>query len=171
MHPAFIAASAWSATCSAFGAGLANIAFGCPACSPVLHCPAVSCHCGSHGAAVQTAGCPAVGCGWAAVLTSFGAGFAAALVLLGAFQLWRIQFWAAGGGDAAVQFRVGPAGPGAPGGLAPFPPAPAPPAAGRPWPQAAIAAAARPPLGAALGDLVPLVVAGALEAAVWRPRG
>ena len=164
MHPAFVAASAWSATCSAIGAGLANAVNGCPHCAPVLHCPPVSCHCGSHDG-VGLAGVCAVGFGWQALLVSFGAG-----VLCAGVGLWRLQLavQAPSGSSAGERPFAGPPAAAAPGGGSAFPaPPPVPPFAGR-APARAAPAASRPQLVAPLGDTL---VVGRSDTAVWRPRG
>ena len=144
MFPGLLAATAWTALSSAVGAGLAALALGCPTCAPTVHCPPAVCHCGGGG-----------GFGWASLLTAFAAGVLAALGVL-----WRVQFWAAGGGDAALRFSVGPGQYDAASGAAPV---------GAPLRRAlapAPAPIARRPSAAPGVPAVP-----APEAPVWRPRG
>lgn len=61
MIPSFWIASAWQSLCSAIGASLGAQLVACPACEPVLHCPAVACHCGTSGAASAA---PLASAGW-----------------------------------------------------------------------------------------------------------
>ena len=161
MHPAFFAASAWSATCSAIGASVAHAVAGCPACAPKFTCPAVACHC-TGGPAVS---CAAATFPWSIALAAFPGGFLAALAVA-----WRLRVWAAGGWDVAGRFTLGSSDDGA---LPPTPAAasaPAPSAPSPPLRRIAGAAVAAPPLHS-VGSLVAALGAGAVdELAVWKPR-
>ena len=173
MQSAFAFASLWSAGCSAFGAGVINLLVGCPACAPVVHCPAVAAGC---PACAPVINCPAVACyctsglatpaatcapgvtSWASLLASFVAGALAALV-----AAWRLRLWAVGGWDVAGRFSLGAPGQGDS----------APSVAAAASPRRALAASPPLPSGrsvvAAIAPAVVALVSGDL--AVWRPRG
>ena len=183
MLPPFLAASVWSASCSALGSLAAGWAAGCPACAPVLHCPAVACHCGrstcaapapcptcfcSESAAVAQTPCPATsGSSWSTLAITFVLGLAAGLALA-----WQLRLWAIGGWWTAGEFAVGtqPAAPLA----APrrAPPAARPPVVPAAVPTLASLAAPLPsPLGALAGVLPFGPAQLGSDVAVWKARG
>ena len=168
MHPAFFAASAWSATCSAIGASVAHLVTGCPACA--LTCPAVACHC-TAGPALS---CAAAGFPWSIALAAFLGGFLAALAVA-----WRLRVWAAGGWDVAGRFTLGcsdggavPVASAAAAAPAPgaFLPALAPSAPLPALRRIAGAAAGLPPLPSVGSPLAALGFGAVDELAVWKPR-
>ena len=94
MSIAFALASLWSVVCSTIGGLCASaLAHGCPACSPVLRCPALSCHCGGGldlvGRTAPDTTCSAAGgCPWQLVAASYAAGLVTAALVTLSFRLW-----------------------------------------------------------------------------------
>ena len=189
MLPPFLAASAWSASCSELGSLAAGWAVGCPACAPVLHCPSVACHCGrstcaaqvpcptcfcSESAAVAQTPCSTTsGSSWSTLAITFVLGLAAGLALA-----WQLRLWATGGWWTTGHFTVGsePAEPSPASRRAlPAPQPAAQPALAAPRSAPSLSTAAS---FAAVGWSPALADAAAAVAdipgsdgAVWRPRG
>ena len=173
---AFLAATVWSIICSTIG-GLcaAALSHGCPAWSPVLHCPALSCNCGGGvDVAATVVGvattCPAAsGCQPRQLAAAFVAGVITAAVGLLSIRLWVRGIWAAEGGLAlgtpgAVGGALAACGAAAAAGVA----RKAPPAlAALPAPPVRRALAA----GFALGSPPASPAVGSQDdGAVWRPK-
>lgn len=103
MIPSFWIGSAWHSLCSAIGAGVGAQLVACPSCEPVLHCPAVACHCGG----VTTGPSPlSAAAGWSG---SFVAGAFVAGIFFGLVLTWQLRVWAQG--EWASAGRVGLAQP------------------------------------------------------------
>ncbi len=169
----FLLATCWSVLCSTLG-GLcaAAIASACPHCTPVLNCPALSCHCGGGFALegrAQPTTCPAAsGCQWQLIAAAFAAGLATAALGIVGFLLSVY-------GAPAPLAAVGPAGAAAgkgtvevlgaaaiavAAGASPRRPPPPPSAAAAPQVVRALLPAADPPPASSNHD----------EAPVWKPR-
>ena len=171
----FILATVWSVLCSTLGGLCASaLARACPDCSPVLHCPALTCRCGS-GVETLLAGpatpCTAApGCSLQLVAAAYAAGLVTAAVVVVSVKLWVRGAWVAEGGLALGQPLAGGAVPLAAaaaisGVLSPTPrralPAPAASATRSDKPAAAVVP---PPAPTAA------LVHGNDDVAVWRPR-
>ncbi len=104
MSLAFILATGWSVLCSTVGSlSAAALTRACPSCAPVLHCPALTCACGSRAdTALATSGAPcaaATSClQW--VVASYVAGLVTAAVAYLGFSLRAAE--ARGAGRAAT---------------------------------------------------------------------
>ena len=89
----FLLATCWSVLCSTLGGLCATaITSACPHCTPVLNCPALSCHCGGgsalEGRSQPTTCSAASGCQWQLIAAAFAAGLATAALGIVGFLLW-----------------------------------------------------------------------------------
>ena len=175
MSLSFLAATVWSIFCSTLG-GLTAAALrqACPHCSPALHCPALSCHCGSAYESLQGSAVPtctaAPGCSLQLVAAAYAAGLLTAAFGILSFKLWVRAAWVAEGGLALGEPLAGGSPPRAAAAAPLGEPSPTPRRA-LPAPAAAAPRSERPTFATA--PSLAVVAAAAVrsdDAAVWRPR-